>query len=41
MVYTVAVKIKTKVSKGTQSFIMKTIEEEFKKVSKTVSAKKI
>lgn len=40
MVYTVAVKIKTKVSKGTQSFIMKTIEEEFKKVSKTVSAKK-
>ena len=40
MVYTVTVKIKSKVSKGTQSFIMKTIEKEFRKVSKSVSTKK-
>lgn len=40
MVFTSTVKIKSKVSKDTQSFIMKTIEVEFKKVSKSVSTKK-
>ena len=40
MVYTSIIKIKSKVCKDTQSFIIKTIEEEFKKVSKSVSIKK-